>query len=115
MCKKLFFTLRMLEIHNLEKHDSLFQIKLQQNLAYYECFECQEMFSNARERFNHLISSHNFNKNKLLDFDFSEEPNENVSNRKNTGIPNSICFGENSTLAFCERKIKTAKRKMNKE
>ena len=35
-----------MEIHNLEKHDSLFQMKLQQNKAFYECFECQEIFKN---------------------------------------------------------------------
>jgi hypothetical protein len=113
-CKKLFFTLKMLEIHNLEKHDSLFQIKLQQNMAFYECFDCQEIFKNARERFNHLISQHNYNKNELSDFDIGDENFNAVSSvtkRSTCTVPNSICFGENPTLGFCDRRIKIAKRK----
>ena len=102
-----------MEIHNLEKHDSLFQMKLQQNKAFYECFECQEIFKNTRERFNHLISQHNLNKNELVDFDLRSENDSTASNKteKKSSVPRSICFGENSALAFSDRRIKIAKRK----
>jgi hypothetical protein len=91
----------------------LFKIKLQKNDVFYECLSenCEQMFKNTRDRFNHMISVHNFHKNDLLEFEV-EFDNLSKSNLLRSGnVPNNICFGENSQLAFSERKIKTAKRK----
>ena len=98
-------------------HDSLYQMKLQKKDTFYECLSdnCNEVFNNTRDRFNHTISQHKFKKNEILEFDsYNNISNVNNNSSKcSLGVPKDICFGENSSFAFNDRKIKIAKRKIS--
>ncbi|KAG8434941.1 hypothetical protein GDO86_013053 [Hymenochirus boettgeri] len=70
-CKRSFPTARLLDIHILEWHDSLFQIMAEKGNMYQCLVEgCEEKFKASMDRKNHLIKIHcypsdfRFNKTK---------------------------------------------------
>lgn len=115
-CKKKYLTIKMLDIHNLEIHDTLYQLKLERNEEFYRCFvdDCDFKCNKKRERFNHIIAMHNYQKNDLIKFDFlmNEDNFEDSNDKKLSLLPKKVCFGEDAELAFESPKIKTAKRKI---
>ncbi|KAM3912921.1 zinc finger protein 511 [Leptodactylus fuscus] len=58
-CKRSFPSVRLLDIHILEWHDSLFQIMAERTNMFQCLVEgCMEKFKTSGERKNHLIKSH---------------------------------------------------------
>lgn len=58
-CKRSFPSLRLLDIHILEWHDSLFQVMAEKTNMFQCLVEgCMEKFKTSGERKNHLIKSH---------------------------------------------------------
>ncbi|CAG0899414.1 unnamed protein product [Darwinula stevensoni] len=67
-CKKPLPSSHLLEIHALEKHDSLFSL-LAERKPMYQCFipECHEKFWDANKRHDHAIKDHKFPPNFRFD------------------------------------------------
>ncbi|XP_040293407.1 zinc finger protein 511 [Bufo bufo] len=75
ICKISFPSVRLLDIHIFEGHDSLFQI-MAENTNMFQCLVegCMEKFKTIGERRNHLIKSHLY----PSDFQF-DKPERNKS------------------------------------
>lgn len=112
-CKKTFLTLKRLEIHTLEIHDTLFQLKLLNNQANYECIHdnCDLKFVSQRDRFNHLIGMHNYDKLDLVNEEKIDIDLISKMTKRNNRIPNFISFGDEAEVAFEIKHKKVAKRR----
>ena len=125
-CKRKFGTEKMLEMHLLESHDNLYKLRLARSELKYECLHkgCQMLFDNPRDRFNHLISAHNYSKSSIVAYDQTQcasfssqgDKHEKVSNKAASStsrlqLPSHICFGEESQAAFQQRIVIKARRR----
>ncbi|KTW28888.1 hypothetical protein T552_01517 [Pneumocystis carinii B80] len=59
-CKKVFPSLRMMELHISEVHDPIFCLKKERGERIFKCFieSCQELFMNVKKRKKHLMREH---------------------------------------------------------
>lgn len=59
-CRKVFPSLRMMDLHISEVHDPFFRLKKEKGEKIFKCFieNCQESFINVKKRKKHLIGDH---------------------------------------------------------
>ncbi|EMR11105.1 hypothetical protein PNEG_00703 [Pneumocystis murina B123] len=59
-CRKVFPSLRMMDLHISEVHDPIFCLKKEKGERIFKCFieNCQELFINVKKRKKHLMREH---------------------------------------------------------
>ena len=99
ICRRIFVSARLLDIHVLETHDTLFKVMAESERMYACLVEgCERKFMTAEKRHMHLVDAHRFS--RTFRFERPTASTHASQARRGSSFPTSIAFGRGARKAF---------------